>query len=181
MDLKPWIYIVLLGIAAVLYAFMLPKRREETVSSERVVKEVENTLEGYMAEIQNENEQLVELVSQMKKELDAKQQAHQEQVSDLRQRMLAMEQKMTDSQTRIRTAEEKLAQAAEAASLSAGAAAAASEVEPARPVHSIKSRYTELFDLYEQGKSIDMIAKTTGFQRGEVQLIIQLAKQEESV
>ena len=67
MDLKPWIYIVLLGIAAVLYAFMLPKRREETVSSERVVKEVENTLEGYMAEIQNENEQLVELVSQMKK------------------------------------------------------------------------------------------------------------------
>ncbi|MFG1731421.1 DUF6115 domain-containing protein [Paenibacillus sp. 843] len=171
MDLKPWIYIVLLGIAAVLYAFMLPKRREEAVSSERVVKEVENTLEGYMAEIQNENEQLVELVSQMKKELDAKQQAHQEQVSDLRQRMLAMEQKMTDSQTRIRTAEEKLAQAA----------AAASEVEPAPPVHSIKSRYTELFDLYEQGKSIDMIAKTTGLQRGEVQLIIQLAKQEESV
>ncbi|MFB4329058.1 DUF6115 domain-containing protein [Paenibacillus sp. CR_12] len=181
MDLKPWIYIVLLGIAAVLYAFMLPKRREETVSSERVVKEVENTLEGYMAEIQNENEQLVELVSQMKKELDAKQQAHQEQVSDLRQRMLAMEQKMTESQTRLRTAEEKLAQAAGAASLSAGAAAATSEADHAPPVHSIKSRYAELFDLYEQGKSIDMIAKSTGLQRGEVQLIIQLAKQEESV
>lgn len=181
MDLKPWIYIVLLGIAAVLYAFMLPKRRDETVSSERVVKEVENTLEGYMAEIQNENEQLVELVSQMKKELDAKQQAHQEQVSDLRHRMLAMEEKMTDSQTRLRLAEEKLAQAAAAASLSAGAAAATSEAEPAPPVHSIKSRYAELFDLYEQGKSIDMIAKSTGLQRGEVQLIIQLAKQEESV
>ncbi|AYB43498.1 hypothetical protein V4V36_03125 [Paenibacillus lautus] len=181
MDLKPWIYIVLLGIAAVLYAFMLPKRREETVSSERIVKEVENTLEGYMAEIQNENEQLVELVSQMKKELDAKQQAHQEQVSDLRQRMLAMEQKMTESQTRLRTAEEKLAQAAAAASLSAGAAAASSEADHAPPVHSIKSRYAELFDLYEQGKSIDMIAKSTGLQRGEVQLIIQLAKQEESV
>lgn len=179
--MKPWIYIVLLGIAAVLYAFMLPKRREETVSSERVVKEVENTLEGYMAEIQNENEQLVELVSQMKKELDAKQQAHQEQVSDLRQRMLAMEQKMTESQTRLRTAEEKLAQAAAAVSLSAGAAAATSGADHAPPVHSIKSRYAELFDLYEQGKSIDMIAKSTGLQRGEVQLIIQLAKQEESV
>lgn len=180
MDLKPWIYIVLLGIAAVLYAFMLPKRREETVSSERVVKEVENTLEGYMAEIQNENEQLVELVRQMKKELDAKQQAHQEQVSDLRHRMLAMEEKMTDSQTRLRLAEEAGASAA-AVSLSAGAAAATSEAESAPAVHSIKSRYAELFDLYEQGKSIDMIAKTTGLQRGEVQLIIQLAKQEESV
>jgi chromosome segregation ATPase len=181
MDLKPWIYIVLLGIAAVLYAFMLPKRREEAVSSERVVKEVENTLEGYMAEIQNENEQLVELVGQMKKELDAKQQAHQEQISDLRERMLAMEQKMTESQTRLRTAEEKLAQTTAATFLSAGEAAAASEAEPAPLVHSIKSRYAELFDLYEQGKSIDMIAKTTGLQRGEVQLIIQLAKQEESV
>ena len=88
---------------------------------------------------------------------------------------------MSDSQTRLRLAEEKLVQAAAAVSLSAGAAAATSEAEPAPPVHSIKSRYAELFDLYEQGKSIDMIAKTTGLQRGEVQLIIQLAKQEESV
>ena len=95
--------------------------------------------------------------------------------------MLAMEQKMTESQTRLRTAEEKLAQAAAAASLSAEAAAASSEADHAPPVHSIKSRYAELFDLYEQGKSIDMIAKSTGLQRGEVQLIIQLAKQEESV
>lgn len=177
MDLGPWIYIVLLGVAAVLYACMLPKRREETVSSERVVKEVENTLEGYMAEIQNENEQLVDLVSQMKQELSAKQQAQQEQVSDLRQRILGMEQKMNESETRLRTAEDKLVHAV---SLSADTVAASSEAEVSPPVDSIKSRYAELFDLYEQGKSIDMIAKTTGLQRGEVQLIIQLAKQEES-
>ncbi|AWP26927.1 hypothetical protein PVOR_22599 [Paenibacillus vortex V453] len=173
----PWIYIVLLGVAAVLYAFMLPKRREESVSSERVVKEVENTLEGYMAEIQNENEQLVELVSQMKQELRAKQQEQQEQVSDLRQRMLVMEQKMIESETRLRTTEDKLVHAA---SLSADRAAASSEAEVSPPVDSIKSRYAELFDLHGQGKSIDMIAKATGLQRGEVQLIIQLAKQEES-
>ncbi|ANA83144.1 hypothetical protein C7121_17370 [Paenibacillus glucanolyticus] len=173
----PWIYIVLLGVAAVLYAFMLPKRREESVSSERVVKEVENTLEGYMAEIQNENEQLVELVSQMKQELRAKQQEQQEQVSDLRQRMLVMEQKMIESETRLRTTEDKLVHAT---SLSADRAAASSEAEVSPPVDSIKSRYAELFDLHGQGKSIDMIAKATGLQRGEVQLIIQLAKQEES-
>ncbi|KOR89983.1 hypothetical protein AM231_13105 [Paenibacillus solani] len=179
MDLKPWIYIVLLGIAAVLYALMLPKRREETVSSERVVKEVESTLEAYMAEVQNENEQLVELVSQMKQELTAKQQAQQEQVSELRQRMLVAEQKLTESDTRLRIAEDQLTRTA---TLSEGSAAATSEVEDiSPPVPSIKSRYAELFDLYEQGKSIDVIAKNTGFQRGEVQLIIQLAKQEESV
>lgn len=177
--MKPWIYIVLLGIAAVLYALMLPKRREENVSSERVVKEVESTLETYMAEIQNENEQLVELVSQMKQELTVKQHAQQEQVSELRQRILAAEQKLSESDTRLRLAEEKLAKTA---SLSEGIAAATSEVEEIPPpVPSIKSRYAELFELYEQGKSMDVIAKNTGMQRGEVQLIIQLAKQEESV
>ena len=61
------IYCVCLALPPCCMLLSLPKRREETVSSELVVKEVENTLEGYMAEIQNENEQLVELVSQMKK------------------------------------------------------------------------------------------------------------------
>lgn len=177
--MKPWIYIVLLGIAAVLYALMLPKRREETVSSERVVKEVESTLEAYMAEVQHENEQLVELVGQMKQELTAKQQAQQEQVSELRQRLLVTEQKLTESETRLRTVEDQLTRSATLSEESAAATAEVEDIPP--PVPSIKSRYTELFDLYEQGKSIDVIAKNTGFQRGEVQLIIQLAKQEESV
>lgn len=48
------------------------------------------------------------------------------------------------------------------------------------PVNTIKRRYTALFEMYEAGKSMDMIAKSTGMQRGEVQLILQLAKQEES-
>ncbi|MNJ40883.1 hypothetical protein D3C77_357880 [compost metagenome] len=45
---------------------------------------------------------------------------------------------------------------------------------------SFHERYPELFELYDQGKSIDMIAKAVGIQRGEVQLILQLAKKEES-
>jgi hypothetical protein len=45
---------------------------------------------------------------------------------------------------------------------------------------SLHYRYPELFELYNQGKSIDMIAKAVGIQRGEVQLILQLANKEES-
>jgi hypothetical protein len=45
---------------------------------------------------------------------------------------------------------------------------------------SIKDRYTELFRLHDEGKSMDAISKQTGIQLGEVQLILQLAEREES-
>ncbi|MDF2815210.1 MAG: hypothetical protein K0Q81_1410, partial [Paenibacillus sp.] len=44
---------------------------------------------------------------------------------------------------------------------------------------NIRYRYTELFALEKQGKSIDHIAKKLGMNKGEVMLIIQLAKQED--
>lgn len=47
-----------------------------------------------------------------------------------------------------------------------------------RSPHSIADRYAELFRLYREGKSIESIAKKLGMNKGEVQLIIGLAKQE---
>ena len=48
-----------------------------------------------------------------------------------------------------------------------------------RLANTIKARYKELFDLYDSGKSIEYIAKKLGRNKGEVQLILGLAKQEE--
>lgn len=179
--MEPWTYIVLLGIGAVLYALMLPKRREETVNSEQVIKEMESTLEQYMGEVQLENEQLLDLIGQMKQEQAAKQTAQQEQLNEMRHRLLAVEQQFATTEGRLSSTETFLASMP--ANISPVQSAEALEIadnvsEP--PINSIKTRYTELFDMYEAGKSIDMIAKSAGMQRGEVQLIIQLAKQEES-
>ncbi|SDC87123.1 hypothetical protein SAMN02799630_01571 [Paenibacillus sp. UNCCL117] len=44
---------------------------------------------------------------------------------------------------------------------------------------SIRNRYAELFLLHDHGKSIESIAKKLGMNKGEVALILQLAKQEE--
>ncbi|MGM1045259.1 MAG: hypothetical protein ACQEXX_03860 [Bacillota bacterium] len=176
-----WIYIVLLGIGAVLYALMLPKRREETVKSEQVVKEMESTLEQYMGEVQLENEQLLDLVGQMKQEQTAKQTAQQEQLNEMRHRLLAVEQQLASTEGRLRSAETLLASVPVNISATQAAEAVEAADKASQPhINSIKSRYTELFDMYEAGRSIDMIAKSAGMQRGEVQLIIQLAKQEES-
>jgi hypothetical protein len=50
---------------------------------------------------------------------------------------------------------------------------------PSRFANTVKSRYKEVFDLHDSGKSIEYIAKKLGKNKGEVQLILGLAKQEE--
>ncbi|MNG03181.1 hypothetical protein D3C84_862490 [compost metagenome] len=53
------------------------------------------------------------------------------------------------------------------------------EIQPDQSRPSIRDRYVELFELYDQGKSIEAVARKLGMNKGEIQLIIQLAKQEE--
>lgn len=54
--------------------------------------------------------------------------------------------------------------------------------EPAEEAEasSIRNRYADLFEMYQAGKSIDAIAKKLGRNKGEIQLILQLSKQEEA-
>lgn len=194
--MKPWMIVVILGAAAIVYALMLPKRQVDKSSSdkEKLVQEVEATLEQYMADIERENEELVELISRMKQETESKQLAHQEQLAELRQRLVQLEQQTLQHEARITAAEQGTHQAAAVMLAQAQEVAAAqisryqqkqqpslAEHEPEPQEPSIRDRYPELFDLYAQGKSVDGIAKVTGMQSGEVQLILQLAKQEGSL
>lgn len=179
----------MLGAAALIYAVMLPKRQENKhLSSEQLVKEVEATLEQYMADIEEENDTLVDLVGQIKKDTTSKQVAMEEHMREMHQRLLQVEHQAEQQAALIMEADqERRLHVSELAELNRVKAAVidTSEVKQsikmAVPENSIKYRYAELFELYEQGKSIDLIGKSVGLQRGEVQLILQLAKQEESL
>lgn len=70
-------------------------------------------------------------------------------------------------------------QQAVAASRQAAAAAAEDDASRAPLLLNVKERYTELFRLHEQNKSVEHIAKKLNMNKGEVHLILQLAKQEE--
>ncbi len=192
----PWFYIVLLGAAALAYALLLPGRKPAADSKAGGAEELEATLEQYMSEIERENEELIGLVTQMKQDFTSKQLAHQEGIAELRQRLADVELTARQNASRL----ERLEQYEPVAS--AGLSQVAEDVKPAEsaivepeallpellasdapepePVESVRDRYPELFDLYAKGKSVDMIAKTIGLQRGEVQLILQLSKREES-
>ncbi|GIP27353.1 hypothetical protein J23TS9_24830 [Paenibacillus sp. J23TS9] len=193
--MKPWMIVVILGAAAIVYALMLPKRQVDKSSSDKdkMVQEVEATLEHYMADIERENEELVELISQMKQETASRQLAQQEQLTEMRQRLLLLEQQSLQYEARLHAAEQGSHQTASVLLSQAQETAAAQmsilhqeeplveDVLPETKEPSIRQRYPELFELYAHGKSVDGIAKVIGMQSGEVQLILQLAKQEGSL
>lgn len=197
MNLPGWIYIVLIGAVAIVYGFLLPKARNvaATAQSMATVDKVEDTLEHYMAEIEKENEEIIDLVSKIKQESTAKQLALQEQLTEMRQRLIQLEQKpdpviMPSAVPHVATMQNPAYTQTQGTGTQGDAlreSAARMAQQYSEPVveeqpdttERIQDRYQELFALYENGKSIDTIAKTVGLQRGEVQLILQLAKQED--
>lgn len=187
----------MLGVAAILYSFLIPGRVNNNMKPNQN-NEIEATLEQYMAEIENENQELIHLITQMKQEFTTKQLAAQEQIVELRNRLVAVEQGMQSQEIKLRT----FTSTQETTLMARMSEAAVAQpdlkqvvIEEEAPVleevvveeepikkheDSLHDRYPELFELYNQGKSIDMIAKAVGIQRGEVQLILQLANKEES-
>ncbi|WP_223066799.1 hypothetical protein [Paenibacillus caui] len=187
MSWSPWVYIVLLGIAAILYAWIMPERKQPGRAGNGTIDEVEMTLEQYMAEMERDNQEIVNLVGQMKQETVSKQLSQQEQIGELRQRLL-------DYERRTVLLEERLQQLENTDFKTAGSLGPETlpvpsqqvpvdviEEEPAPLASRVRDRYPELFSLYDEGKSIDIVAKSVGIARGEVQLILQLAKREESL
>lgn len=172
-----WVYIVLLGAAAIGYALFLPNRKSAGSQASGGTSDVEAALEHYMTEIEKENTELIELMAQMKQDTASKQMSFQEQLAELRGRLLEVEKQASLHEARVGKLES-------IPSIPAKVEEAAPEFvaeEPQIPKNTVRDRYPDLFRLYEQGKSIDGIAKALDMQRGEVQLILQLASKEETV
>lgn len=182
---------------AIAYALIMPRKDKAQESSHQLVQEMESTLEHYMTEIEQDNDALIQRVAELKGEAAATDQRMMSQLQELQQRLDQLEREKTrmpepdQSPAMIinarQTAEGLQAQGlldsvkAEADQQAAATSDLQVEQESQEPRReSIKDRYTELFRLHDEGKSMDAIAKQTGIQLGEVQLILQLAEQEES-
>ncbi|MBB6019374.1 DNA-binding NarL/FixJ family response regulator [Paenibacillus sp. JGP012] len=195
--MAPWIIIVILGACAIAYALIMPRKDKAQESSHQLVQEMESTLEHYMTEIEQDNDALIQRVAELKGEAAATDQRMMSQLQELQQRLDQLEREKArmpepdQSPAMIvnarQTAEGLQAQGlmdsvkAEADQQATATSDLQVEQESQEPRReSIKDRYTELFRLHDEGKSMDAIAKQTGIQLGEVQLILQLAEQEES-
>ncbi|GIQ68615.1 hypothetical protein XYCOK13_14390 [Xylanibacillus composti] len=183
--MEAWHYIVVLGLLCIVYAALLP-RRSNAEQTQEISRQLEGSLDAFAAELEDSNSKLVEAMTEIKRTQDAR-------MNELRERLALQEQRTIETERELRKAEERLAEverrflsistaptlpAASADETKTGAAFSASPA--AKEGHSpMRTRYAELFALYESGKSIEAIAKKLGMNKGEVQLIVTLAGQEE--
>jgi|HigsolmetaGSP12D_1036236.scaffolds.fasta_scaffold00881_11 DNA-binding NarL/FixJ family response regulator len=172
--MDPWVSIVLLGAAVAGWGWLLPKpERAGELRSEEAYDRLLEDLEA-------ENRELVDAVTQFKKEQD-------ETVDRLSRRIRELERQVESFAARsypTAPAAEPAPNAAASADDSpppreeASVGQAPAEEPAASPV-SIRARYAELLGLHARGRSVEQIAKAMNMNKGEVQLILQLAKREE--
>lgn len=187
--MEPWHYIVLLGLVLVVYAAIVPNRKRSGNHS-NVIAEIEETMRQFSAELEEENRQLLGLVSDMKKEYDlntAKLQGRIEALErenrEVGEQLRLLQAERVRPEPEAATAETPLHAAAPMAaateeSAEASVPSADTEQQPNEPM-KIRERYADVFQLYDKGKSTEYIAKKLEMNKGEVTLIIQLARQEE--
>jgi predicted transcriptional regulator len=169
---QPWMYIVLLGLVCIVISFFAPR----SVSNDKtnMVKEIEDTMEHFANEIEEENNLLLQTVAQIKTD-------HELQMNRISLKVEQLERQNYDLSSEIKSI--VLNKFHEQSKMqSSTIEVAIEEAVPEKAKESpmqMKERYQELFQLHEQGKAIEYIAKKLNLNKGEVQLIIQLAKQEE--
>jgi DNA-binding NarL/FixJ family response regulator len=166
---EPWIYIVLLGLVCIVISFFAP--RSVTNDNVNMVKQIEDTMEHFASEIEEENNQLLQTVAQIKAN-------HEQQMNRLIAKVDQLEKQNYDLSSEIKSIVMNKLHEQNKQPSSVQLAEAVPDVKESLPMQ-MKERYSELFLLHEQGKAVEYIAKKLNLNKGEVQLIIQLAKQEE--
>jgi len=192
---NPWLSIVLLGVAIFGYAWMMPKPGGR---DQKTAFESEAAYDRLLEDLETENRELIDAVAKFKHEQD-------ETVAQLGRRLVDMEHQMkqlldnpppvpaapasVDSQLQQPPETVELPRASAppsgadiplAASEQTGSLVAAAAEDHIVPPTTIRGRYPELLGMYAKGRSVEQIAKTLGMNKGEVQLILQLAKREEA-
>jgi len=187
--MDPWQLIVLLGAFAVVAALAMPRRKDSEPAASAAGMQV--ALEQFMENMEADNRELVDTLTKSQHQHREDNAARDERIAGLERRIRELEDKLGRSELhfeeQLRSLRNAAVQPIAAAQPTADAESNAREAaedtqraaEPEPEASPIRERYAEVFDMHGQGKSIDAIAKKLGMNKGEIMLILQLARQEE--
>ncbi|OCT13789.1 hypothetical protein A8709_19635 [Paenibacillus pectinilyticus] len=190
MVMQPVLYVILLGLVMIVYARFIPKDQTAASSSTAtVVKEIEDTIENFAAEMDEQNQTMLNLFSKTKQDYEVELAKLSGRLETLERQKHELSQELTSLHVTKHVSDTSNA----ALEVSTNSHQLETQVAyeedviipdpiPEEPVYvglSMKSRYAELFLLHDQGKSVEAIAKKLNMNKGEVSLILQLSRQEE--
>ncbi|OXM84696.1 DUF6115 domain-containing protein [Paenibacillus rigui] len=190
---QPWVYIVLFGLVFIVYAKIMPKSSAEKGQQSPSIHEIEQTMDHFASELEEQNRVLLQQLAGMKQDYELQASKLDARVEKLEAEQGTLQQEYMKLNVAYEELEQKSLRQTDLTSAPQFVngtnlqnaidtnEASLEEQQPEPSSVSMKGRYTELFALYEQGKSTESIAKKLNMTKGEVNLIIQLAKQEEKL
>lgn len=190
---EPWVIIALLGAVVFIFAFIQSRSTKSVSEQPEVVREMEETFEQFAKELEEDNRQLMSHLSELKGQYELQNRGLQERIDKLEGELRKVELPISQPAPRViisrlkspgtvnTTSPEVSSSSPDSPTTSRTSqqqeAPQQEEVSSAR----ISERYHQIFELYGQGKSIEYIAKKMEMNKGEVQLILTLAEQEEAL
>lgn len=175
--MEPWSTLVVLGVCITLFAWFMPRSRPQAEG--KIIKDVETTLEQYLAEIELENEKVIQSIQKWKQDFSHTNNQREKELQDMKQQIQNLEQQVSavmNANAYPGSNGDEAVQKAEHTAEHTAQEEIAKQEEPA-----IQTRYSEVFRLESEGKSTDYIAKKLRMPKGEVQLILRLGERERRV
>lgn len=189
---EPWVIIALLGAVVFIFAFIQSRSSKSVSEQPDVVREMEETFEQFAKELEEDNRQLMNHLSELKGQYELQNRGLQERIDKLEGELKKAELPAAQPVSRVVVSRLKPMGVQSAKSLEAYSPSHDSPSPSKVPYQEasiqeevssprISERYQQIFELYGQGKSIEYIAKKMEMNKGEVQLILTLAEQEEAL
>jgi len=192
--MQSWQYIALLGAVIAVTAAILPKNKKNQAASgsnHAQFEQLEMSFEQFMQNMEKEHDGLVKMLTNSLQTLREDDRSKKEQITRLEKKCSELEVLLSSLSHANAGLDAKVSLLAANSSFSGEGSGHGTQqssfdaqLEQLKlnivPENSIQSRYSDLFEMYENGKSVEAIAKKLGKNKGEVQLILQLAKQEEN-
>lgn len=185
---QPWVFIVLFGVIFIVYAKIIPKTSAARGQSNPTILEIEETMEHFTAELEEQNKALIQMLAETKRDYEVQTTRLSSRVEVLEKQYAQTSQEVSKLGYVYEEFQKKAVYRADITPIidpkmpMAVVGKDAEEEEPELPLAmNLKTRYAELFTMYEQGKSTEYMAKKLNMNKGEINLIFQLAKQEEEL
>ncbi|MGX4586525.1 DUF6115 domain-containing protein [Paenibacillus chitinolyticus] len=206
--MEPWQMIVLLGLVIVVFAGVIPRsaaKKGGQAPSAQLVKELEESMAHFASDLEQQNQALIDLFKETQTEHklevakltarlevlerrsadgnEAGVHGGRESAPELSRHGSRSTEPHVSADPAVQTHGSALSTPRPSQTEEFPAEAAAASVQPqeaprTEPDLSVRARYAALFELHDQGRSTEQIAKQLGMNKGEVMLIMQLAKRE---